>query len=1266
MERSPGRRVGRPKEKQKQVEKSPLSDVTQGHEPPSDFKSGPSERCERKQEQASETKKSEKAKLQTKRFSQGRKRPEGSGDSSDVASSETRGTERYDTREETRNKSAASIEKEDSRPLSREDSVSFNENTNEKGTRYQGHTPRKNSSKSKAKKNVTVKKDEEKEGQTVENGEKSREEATKDGQKCQHKKHEADKSSVTVADRSDTTLPQYFRQDQGTTKRDRECQTGATNQGHLGVTKRNGPKEHVISKNSEKTLLENGLQMAKSKARKNVTVKNDEEKEGQAVKKGGKSREETTKDGQKCQYKKHEADKRSVTVANRSDTTLPQHFRQDQGTTKRGREHQSGATAQGHAGVTKRNGPRENVISENSEKTLLENGLKMGKSKAKKNVTVKKDEEKEGQAVKNGRKSREEATKDGQKCHYKKHEADKSSVTAANRSDTTLPQHFRQDQGTTKRDREHQSGATTQGHAGVTKRNGPKEHAMSENSEKTWLEKGLKMAKSRGKINVTVKKDEEKEGQAVKNGRKSREEATKDGQKCHYKKHEADKSSVTAANRSDTTLPQHFRQDQGTTKRDREHQSGATTQGHAGVTKRNGPKEHAMSENSEKTWLEKGLKMAKSRGKINVTVKKDEEKEGKAVKNGGKSREEATKDGQKCQYKKHKADKSSVTVADRSDTTLPQHFRQDQGTTKRDSEYQSGATKQGHAGDTRRNGPEEDVISEDSGKTLLENGSDDGAIGTESTSKPENIKGRRRRSRARKKKVVGESDDEAMSQNNLRDTAAERESESPERIPVLKSINEATNNDGVSCSANILSHNVELNGVNDKESDKKGETAKRGKPKRGHKATENVVSVSQKEALSQKSERGTLKGKDSEREQGDTTREKSPRKTSGRGTEEVSFQSKDRTLAIVPDVDESTNKALSSTCLQTDVTTFGMAKQSNKSVNEDCDDNNTLHLSERRPENESEKKSRRIRRRRRQTRSKAGKHSAMDGPDNALPPNCPNDCAVEQERKGRYFKDGKPGHQNEIKPKKSAEIDNNNNILSQEISKDELTRADHSGQRKENDLLRGEEKSLQEGAQDGIAELQAKQSSTGCRYNRRNFRHLTVIPTLGDISIDQSGSLRKNKIKGRYHNIEHYLDVQFQLLREDFLRPLRDGIKHYREHNNRSYPNDLYQDVRIYDNVKILRPICTSSGVRYKIRFDTRKFVDVQWENSKRLIFGSLLCLSKDNFENFVFATVAERNVKEVEKVSSKFTSKLLGGYQPIHPVHVDICPTIFQWQESM
>ena len=479
--------------------------------------------------------------------------------------------------------------------------------------------------------------------------------------------------------------------------------------------------------------------------------------------------------------------------------------------------------------------------------------------------------------------------------------------------------------------------------------------------------------------------------------------------------------------------------------------------------------------------------MAKSKAKKNVTVKKDELKEGQAVRSGGKSREEGTKNGQTCLHQKHETEKSSVTLAERSDTTLPQHFWQDQGTTKRDSECQSGATKQGHQGVTKRNGPKEHVISENSEKTLLENGSDDGGgIGMESTSKPENVKRRRRRSRARKKKVVGESDDKAMSQNNLPDTAAERESESPESTPDLKNKNETTNNDGVSSSVNILSHNVELNGVNEQEADKKGETAKRrGKPIKGHKATENVVGVSQKEALSKKSQRDTLKGKESERKQEDSTRKKSPSKSAGRETEEVSFQSTDRTLEIVPDVDKNTNKTLSSTCLQSDVTAFGMVKQTNKSVNEECDDNNTLHLpqeySERRPENESEKKSKRIRRRRRKTRSKAEKHSAIDGRDNTLQQNGPNDCAVEQESKSRYVKDGKPGHQNEIERKKSAEIDSNNNILPQEISKDELTRTDHSGQRKENDLSRGEETSLQKGVQDGAAQLQAKQSSTGCR-----------------------------------------------------------------------------------------------------------------------------------------------------------------------------------------
>lgn len=40
----------------------------------------------------------------------------------------------------------------------------------------------------------------------------------------------------------------------------------------------------------------------------------------------------------------------------------------------------------------------------------------------------------------------------------------------------------------------------------------------------------------------------------------------------------------------------------------------------------------------------------------------------------------------------------------------------------------------------------------------------------------------------------------------------------------------------------------------------------------------------------------------------------------------------------------------------------------------------------------------------------------------------------------------------------------------------------------------------------------------------------------------------------------------------------------------------------------------------------------VLWENSKRLIYGSLLCLSCDNFETFLFATVSDRDPKQLQK----------------------------------
>jgi hypothetical protein len=60
-----------------------------------------------------------------------------------------------------------------------------------------------------------------------------------------------------------------------------------------------------------------------------------------------------------------------------------------------------------------------------------------------------------------------------------------------------------------------------------------------------------------------------------------------------------------------------------------------------------------------------------------------------------------------------------------------------------------------------------------------------------------------------------------------------------------------------------------------------------------------------------------------------------------------------------------------------------------------------------------------------------------------------------------------------------------------------------------------------------------------------DFRTISVFPTMEDLSKDELPFLRKNKIKGGYRNVAHYLDVQFRLLREDFVCPLREGIHAY-------------------------------------------------------------------------------------------------------------------------
>ena len=148
-----------------------------------------------------------------------------------------------------------------------------------------------------------------------------------------------------------------------------------------------------------------------------------------------------------------------------------------------------------------------------------------------------------------------------------------------------------------------------------------------------------------------------------------------------------------------------------------------------------------------------------------------------------------------------------------------------------------------------------------------------------------------------------------------------------------------------------------------------------------------------------------------------------------------------------------------------------------------------------------------------------------------------------------------------------------------------------------------------------------------------NFRDISVVPQAEDLSVSSKPFLRVNVVNRSYKDLEHYLDVHFRLLREDCVSPLRDGIRSLRKDYgtvkaSNSSGNKTAKEVHVYREVEVLYPECSRKGMVYRIRFDSlhHSLRYVNWEKSKRFKFGSLLCLSEDDFYTLHFATVESRD----------------------------------------
>ena len=166
--------------------------------------------------------------------------------------------------------------------------------------------------------------------------------------------------------------------------------------------------------------------------------------------------------------------------------------------------------------------------------------------------------------------------------------------------------------------------------------------------------------------------------------------------------------------------------------------------------------------------------------------------------------------------------------------------------------------------------------------------------------------------------------------------------------------------------------------------------------------------------------------------------------------------------------------------------------------------------------------------------------------------------------------------------------------------------------------------------------IRAERQRHGKRFVNRagekppnDFRDIAICPETKEITTQERPFLRKNISKGRYDNAEHYLDVQFRLLREDFLEPLREGIREIVLNIPRHQRKQLMKN---YRGVKIVGKEFTWSGITHQVQIDVSGLDTSRWAHSKRLLYGSFLCLSKDNFKTMLFATVCDRDPMKVKK----------------------------------
>lgn len=154
-----------------------------------------------------------------------------------------------------------------------------------------------------------------------------------------------------------------------------------------------------------------------------------------------------------------------------------------------------------------------------------------------------------------------------------------------------------------------------------------------------------------------------------------------------------------------------------------------------------------------------------------------------------------------------------------------------------------------------------------------------------------------------------------------------------------------------------------------------------------------------------------------------------------------------------------------------------------------------------------------------------------------------------------------------------------------------------------------------------------------------------VQPRRADLFTEsESIFIRPNKVAGAYYSSEEYKDIHFRLLIEDFLRPLRQDLRVFRQ--RRMHQNNHFRNIRIAaDNLLEEPDFEVKSSKTLLVPMQGNQLEEIDWDDRNIFLNGSLLILSPDNFHTIKCAKVIDIGTpRENSNILHLFVNFLLDG----------------------